>query len=333
MPRYALSVPIAEFTLAELGAVAREAEALGYTDAWSGEADGVDIFTPLATVALGSGLRVGTAIVNVFTRGPQTIAASALALSELAPGRFVLGLGAGSANIVQNWNGGQFDRPVTRVREMVEVVRRLLAGERVVFEGETVRVAGFRLHHPAADPVPIHIAALRGGMLATAGRHADGAILNWLSVEDVRKSVAVARSAASEAGRDPATLEFSARLFVSLDPPEASETNDVLRRWVTNYLNVPTYKAYMQWLGHGEALQPMWDAWEAGDRKAALAAVPGSALSDFFITGTPEERRAHVRRYFAAGLDTAYLLFMSNEPDLDRRRSIVMQGIRDMAPR
>ena len=268
----------------------------------------------------------------MFTRGPQPIAAAALALSELAPGRFVLGLGAGSANIVERWNGITFAKPVTRVREMVQVMRGLLNGERVVFEGETLHVNGYRLARPPQQPVPIHVAGLRGGMLSVAGAYADGAILNWLAADDVRKSVATTKAAAVAAGRDPEALEFSARIFVSLDEPDAPDTNQVLRRWVTNYLNVPTYKAFMLWLGHGESLQPMWDAWDGGDRKGALAAVPESALKEFFITGTPAERRAHLQRYWDAGLHTAFFHFMTNETDLLKRREIVMQGIRDMLP-
>jgi probable F420-dependent oxidoreductase len=330
--RYALSVPLQDFTMAELPELARTAEALGYTDAWSGEVDGPDIFTPLAAIALGSNLRIGTAIVNVFNRSPQPIAASAVSLSELAPGRFILGVGAGSANIIERWSGIPFEKPVTRVREMVQVLKALLAGERVVFEGETIRVNGLRLSRLPEQPVPIHVAGLRGKMLEVAGAHGDGAILNWLSADDVRKSVAVTKQAAVDAGRDPDALEFSARLFVSLDPPDAPDTNEVLRRWVTSYLNVPTYKAFMEWLGHGPALQPMWDAWEAGDRKAAVANVPEEALREFFIAGTPAERQAHLRRYAAAGLNTAFFHFMTNATDPVKRREIVMQGIRDMAP-
>ena len=96
----------------------------GYTDAWSYEADGLDCFTALAPVALATRLRLGTAIANVFTRGPATLAMSAAGLADLAPGRFCLGLGAGSQPIVEAWNGGRFALPATRVREMVQVRAR-----------------------------------------------------------------------------------------------------------------------------------------------------------------------------------------------------------------
>ena len=208
--RWALSVPLDGFSLAEHAEIAREAEALGYSDAWSLEIDGVDCFAPLAVAAMATQMRVGTAIANVFTRGPATLASTAAGLAEIAPGRFCLGLGAGSQPIVEFWNGGTFRRPATRVREMVQVLRQAFAGERVTFQGETLHVNGFRLSRPVAEPIPIHVAALRPGMLRVAGEVGDGAIINWLSAEDVPTPVSIARQAAAEAGRDPEALEITA---------------------------------------------------------------------------------------------------------------------------
>ena len=167
--RWALSVPLDAFALAEHAEIAREAERLGYTGAWSFEIDGVDGFSPLAVVGMATRLRVGIAIANVFTRGPATLAISAAGIAEIAPGRFCLGVGAGSQPIVEAWNGGRFDRPARRVREMVQFLRAALAGERVVFRGETFSVDGFRLSRPLEHPVPLHVAALRPGMLRIAG--------------------------------------------------------------------------------------------------------------------------------------------------------------------
>src|SRR5216117_2856880 len=253
--RWALSVPLDGFTLAEHAELAPEAERLGYTDAWSLEVDGVDCIAPLAVVGLATRLRVGTAIANVYTRGPATLALSAAGIADIAPGRFCLGIGSGSQPIVEMWNGGTFSRPATRVRETAQFLRRALAGERVVFRGETFAVDGFRLAKPPVEPVPIHVAALRPGMLRVAGEVADGAILNWLSAEDVPKSVRVAREAAAKAGRDPGALEITARLMINVDPP-TPESDMAARRHIAGYLNVPVYRAFHEWLGRAETLGP-----------------------------------------------------------------------------
>jgi probable F420-dependent oxidoreductase len=328
--RWALSVPLDGFTLAEHIDIAREAERLGYTDSWSLEVDGLDCFAPLAVIASATRMRVGTAIANVYTRGPATLAMSAAGLAEVAPGRFCLGIGAGSHPIVELWNGGKFTRPAARVREMTTFLRRALAGERVVFRGETFTVEGFRLSRTPTAPIPIHIAALRPVMLRAAGELGDGVIINWLSAEDVRKSVRVVREAATAAGRDPEAIEITARLFVCVDPP-TPETDLGIRRHINTYLNVPVYQAFQKWLGREEALTPMWQAWGSGDRKGAVAAIPEKVIDDLIIRGSKEEMRAHVLRYMDAGVDTAFLQLQSFEPDPARKRQSLLEGIRTLA--
>jgi probable F420-dependent oxidoreductase len=329
--RWSLSVPMDGFTLAEHAEIARDAERRGYTDAWSFEVDGVDCFSPLAVVGAATRMRVGTAIANVYTRGPGTLALSAAGMAEIAPGRFCLGIGAGSQPIVEAWNGGRFDRPATRVREMVQFLRQALSGERVVFRGETFSVDGFRLTRPPALPIPIHVAALRSGMLRVAGEVADGAVLNWLSADDVLKSASVVREAARKAGRDPETIEMTARLLIHVDP-RTPESDTVARRHIAGYLTVPVYRAFHEWLGRAPALGPMWDAWSRGDRKGAVAAIPEGVVRDLIIRGSIAEIRAGVRRYLDAGIDTAFLSLYTLETDPARRRNALLDAVRALAP-
>lgn len=329
--RWSLSVPLDHFTLAEHKELAQEAESLGYTDAWSFEVDALDCFTPLAAIAPFTNMRLGTAIANVYTRGPATLAESAAAMAELAPGRFNLGIGSGSQPIVEMWNGGKFTKPATRVKEMAQFLRKALDGERVVFDGEIIKVNGFRISRPPVERIPIHVAALREGMLRVAGEVGDGAIINWLSAEDVKKSVAVVRDAAEKAGRDPNAIEITARLMVNIDEP-GPDTDTILRRGINAYLQVPVYKEFHKWLGRTEILAPMWDAWAAGDRKAALAATPQKVVDDLFVHGTAEQRNEHVRRYMDAGVDTAFLSFSTVEPDKAKAREKLLKAMREMAP-
>ncbi|HEX6031280.1 MAG TPA: LLM class F420-dependent oxidoreductase, partial [Tepidiformaceae bacterium] len=251
--RLALSVPLDAFTLAEHVEISREMERLGYSDAWSFEVDGIDCFSPLATIALSTNMRIGTAIANVYTRGPATLAQSAAGIAELAPGRFGFGIGSGSQPIIEMWNGGRFSKPATRVREMVLFLRQALAGERVVFDGQTFKVNGFRISRVPQEPIPLHVAALREGMLRVAGDVGDGAIINWLSSEDVKKSVEVVRAAAVAAGRDPNAIEITARLMINIDGRTA-ESDAIVRRAITSYLNVPVYKEFHRWLGRTDVL-------------------------------------------------------------------------------
>jgi probable F420-dependent oxidoreductase len=329
--RIALTVPVDGFSLAEHAELVSEAEGLGYQDAWSWEADGLDAFSPLVVAGLATRLRLGTAIVNVFTRGPATLAQCAAGIAEIAPGRFCLGIGAGSSVIVEAWNGGTFRRPATRVREMAIFLRRALSGERVVFRGETFAVDGFRLARPPAHPVPIYVAALRAGMLAVAGEVGDGVILNWLAPEDVPRCVAVVREAARRAGRDPQAIEVTCRIFAHVDA-SSPEADTASRRHVAAYLNVPVYRAFHEWLGRAPLLGPMWDAWGTGDRRAAVAAIPDAVLDRLLVRGSPPAMRARVREYLDAGVDTVLLALQSGEADPDRRREVLRGALGALAP-
>ena len=160
---------------------------LGYSDIWSAEADGVDAFTPLALAAAWEPrLRLGTAIVPAYTRSPALFAQSVASLADAAPGRFAIGIGSSSNVIIERWNGLPFVEPYKKVRDVMRFLRDAMTGEKITKQYDTFKVDGFRLGvRPEVKP-PILVAALREGMLRLAGREADGAIINWLSADDVR---------------------------------------------------------------------------------------------------------------------------------------------------
>ena len=189
-----------------------------------------------------------------------------------------------------------------------------LAGEKVTATYETFEVQGFRLGLPPEQVPPIYVAALRSGMLRLAGREGDGAILNWLSAEDVATAVA-------EVGPGK---EIVARIFV-IPTEDADTARATARRMITAYLNVGAYAEFHRWLGRGAALQPMWDAWASGDRKAALAAVPDEVVDDLFIHGSPAACREHVARYVANGVTIPALAVIPVGVDL-------AESVRALAP-
>jgi probable F420-dependent oxidoreductase len=320
MQRYGMSIPFPGVPLHAQREWIEELVDLGYTDVWSSEADGADGFTPLALASVWApSLRLGVAIIPAFTRGPATLAQSVAALSQAAPGRFVLGIGSSSNVIVERWNGIPFAEPYKRTRDVVSFLRSALAGEKVTQSYETFSVDGFRLGILPEQPVPIMVAGLREGMLRLAGRLGDGAIINWLSAEDVRKVAPVVHSQGE--GK-----EVIARIFVA--PTTDREAVYAQARYaITAYLNVPVYAAFHEWLGRSEVLGPMWKCWKEGDRKGALAAIPESLVDELIVHGSPEACREHVQRYIDAGVTTPALSIM-RFGDVDPR-----QAIRDLAPR
>jgi len=319
MNRYGMTIPMNGIPLNEHRDWFREMVDLGYTDLWSSEAGGQDGFTPLALAAAWAPeLRLGIAIVPAFTRGPALLAQSVASLAEAAPGRFVMGIGTSSNVIVTNWNGIPFEEPYKRVRDSVLFLRKALAGEKVDEQYDTFTVKGFRLQMaPLAEQPPILVAGLRQGMLRLAGKVGDGAILNWLSAEDV-KTVA---PYVHEGGPGK---EIVARLFV-IPTADREKARAIARRGIAAYLNVPVYAAFHEWLGRSDQLEGMWNHWKAGDRKAALQAIPDEVVDQLVIHGAPEECREHVERYRQAGVTTPALAILHADD--------LRQAVRDLAPR
>jgi probable F420-dependent oxidoreductase len=263
---------------------------------------------------------LGTAIVPAFTRGPGCLAQSVGSLAQAAPGRVALGLGTSSNVIVEGWNGIPFELPYQRTRDMVRFVRRALTGEKVTAEYETFSVRGFKLGVVPPEPVPILVAALREGMLRLAGREGDGAIVNWLSADDVATVAPIVRNAA-----DGPIPEIVARIFVA--PTDDADTVRGMGRFaIAAYLNVPVYAAFHEWLGRSDRLGDMWRLWGEGDRKAALAAIPDEVVDELIVWGKPDECREHIQRYVDNGVTTPALALLPF--GYDER-----QAIRDLAPR
>ncbi|GIF36180.1 LLM class F420-dependent oxidoreductase [Actinoplanes xinjiangensis] len=308
--RWGMTVPFGGVPLSEHAVVYSALADAGFTDAWSAEVAGADGFTPLTLAAAWEPrLRLGTAIAPAFTRGPALLAMTAAALAEAAPGRFQLGIGASSPVVVGDWNAVEFDRPFARSRDVLRFVRSALAGELVDGDFDTFSVRRFRLERPPATPPQILLAALRPGMLRLAAAEADGVILNWLSASDVATALAETKEA---------TAGFAVATRIFMVPTEdAGFARTVGRRLITAYLTVPAYAAFHRWLGREELLTPMWQAWQSGDRKAALAAIPDSLVDELIVHGSPAECRARVQAYADAGV-TVPIMALTPTPELER---------------
>ena len=144
MPLQGHSLPAQREIIAEL-------PDLGYTDAWSSELSGIDAFTPLILASQWTDqIRFGTAIAAIYTRGPALLAMTAATLGDLAPGRFVMGIGTSTPVVVEQWNAIPFEAPYLRSRDMLRFLKAALAGEKFTEQYETFAISGFRLERPPA---------------------------------------------------------------------------------------------------------------------------------------------------------------------------------------
>ena len=316
--RWGLTLPFAGLPLAGHAPYFRLAEELGYDDLWTGDTAGADGFTPLALAAAHTErIRLATGIVNPFTRGPAVLAQHAAALADASDGRFVLGLGASSNVIVERWNGVRFEKPLTKMRETLEFLRPVLAGER--------GPGGFKLEGAPAQPVPIVLAALRGKMLQLAASHADGAFTNFLPLSGLPQVVAGVREGEALAGKTPGSTELACRFFCV--PGDAEQGLATARFLFTAYATVPVYTEFFRWLGWGEQLDPMIAAWKDGDRKLALELVSDDLVRDVFLFGPYEQQRERLAEFVAGGITTAILTPMCGPDQLEE----MMRGLLPVA--
>jgi probable F420-dependent oxidoreductase len=317
--RWGLTIPLTGVPLGAHEPLLRELPDAGYTDVWSSEVAGTDAFTPLALASVWSpALRLGTAIASAFTRGPGLLAMTAAALAEAAPDRFVLGVGASSPVVVDDWNAQSFVEPYARTRDVLRFLRRALAGEMVDEQYPTFTVRRFKLERPPAAPPSILLAALRGRMLGLAATEADGVILNWLAAGDLPTVQA------ELAGRKDG-FDTVARIFVC--PTDNQQyARELGRRMIAGYLTVPAYAAFHRWLGRGDLLRPMWEAWAAGDRRGATAAVPDEVVDSLVLHGTPERCRQQVQEYVDGGVTTPVLALLPT-PELTEGGTAALRSV------
>ncbi|MGB8330108.1 MAG: LLM class F420-dependent oxidoreductase [Polyangiales bacterium] len=299
--RLGLTLPVG----AADGAVslARAARDRGYDEIWMAEVNGGDAYALAGAVAQGvPGMRIGTAVVPAQTRTPMMHAMAAMTLSQLTQGNFIVGLGLSSPNIVHDWAGQPYDRPLTRMREHVEVLRQMLSGQKTTYEGRTLSVRGFRLGGATVGQVPIYLGALNKAMLRLTGALCDGVCLNMVPESALPQVLTEVRAGAEEAGRDPGEIEVVARLHVVMVDDPAMGRN-LIRTVFGAYAATPGYNKCFEWIGFEEEARQIREAFAKGDRAGVAKGITDRLCDAMAIVGNRETVRARIRAYAEAGVD------------------------------
>lgn len=282
------------------------AEARGYDSIWLTDGGGrMDAMTLAAAIAMKTeAIRLCMGIVPVYTRSPATFATTGMSLSRLAPGRVVMGLGSSHPNMVQDWYGFPFEKPMARMREVTVALRQMLAGEPVDLDGETINTHGFKLAVPTEGTVPVYISALRPKMLELAGEVADGVILNLTPLSAMPRIMESIDVGAKRSGRRAEDLEIVC-LFNTFVTTDVQAAENQFRKIASFYFRWPAYNAYLAWCGHKKAAAEIMAAHAAGDRAGAVAAVSEEMPHELAIIGTAEQCKAELQKFADAGLNTA----------------------------
>lgn len=294
----------------------QEAERLGADSAWVPEYWGFDALTPLAAAAVVTErIRLATGIVQLGTRTPAMLAMSAMSLQQLSGGRFILGLGTSGPQVMEGWHGVPFDKPVTRTRETIEIIRLITAGERLEYNGQIYQLplpdGEGKAMRSAAPPtqVPIYLASLGPANLRLTGNAADGWIGNSFFCETADVFIDPIREGAAEAGRSLDDVELTVSVSVEI----TDEVEAAARRHASGYaftfgaMGSATSNFYNNAFarqGWGEQVAEVQRLWLEGRREAAAAAVPTEIGLRTNLIGPPDEIGRRLREYRDCGVTT-----------------------------
>src|SRR3989442_14077590 len=288
----------------ELIECVRAADACGYDSFWMPEAWERDAFTILTELALNTErIHLGTGIIKIFSRSPALIAMSAATLDEISGGRFRLGLGTSGARVIEDLHGVPYTKPLTRLRETIQIIRLLLAGQRVDFDGECFQLRRFKLgFKPMRADIPVYVAALTPKSLRQIGEIADGWLPTHWPRTRLEDGIAEIRTGAEAVHRDPSRIEIAPFMNVIVSDDLAKARNQArlpLAYYVGGMGNY--YHDALARLGFGAEIDRTRELWQAGRRKNAIAAVTDEMVDSIAICGHLDHCRARLDELFALG--------------------------------
>jgi probable F420-dependent oxidoreductase len=286
------------------------AEERGFRAAWFPEITFGDAFGPATAVATKSSrIGLGTGVVGIWSRSAVTMALQAATLNELSDGRLLLGVGLQARGYVEGWHGQRYERPVRAMREYVTILRRILSGENVTFEGEIFSVRGFQLMmQPPERPARIYMAAIGPQMTRLAGELADGIIGYCYSAEYVRDTVLPnLRAGAERAGRSLDGFDVACGFPTIVTPDESGleQIKGQVMMFATAGSSSPEYATSFAAAGHD--VVPIQERVDAGDVDGALGLVTDEMADAMTIAGSPGRVQRRIDEYRDAGLTTVAL--------------------------
>jgi alkanesulfonate monooxygenase SsuD/methylene tetrahydromethanopterin reductase-like flavin-dependent oxidoreductase (luciferase family) len=309
---------------------AQLADELGYDSFWLPEAWGYEVSTLLAEMALKTKhIRLGTGILNVYSRSPGLIAMTAATLDEMSEGRFVLGLGPSGKNVIEGFHARKFDKPLTQVRDVIKIVRTLLSGGKLSDAGaELQEYRPFKLEmKPARANIPIYVAALKPKAIESIGELADGWMPTFWPYDRLNEGRALIEAGAKKAGRDPKDI-VTAPFTMALPMGEMAAM--MARKIVSFYIGGmgEYYIELLSGFGFGDDCKKIAELYQdKATRGQAAAAVPDRMIEALTVSGDPQHCIEELRRRRTLGLDMPILNLPTDMP-----WEMIELFIRGMAP-
>ena len=302
-------------------------EQAGFGAFWKGESNSTDPLIMISAIASRTRtLKMGTAIYHIYGRSAVTLGIQSATLQDLSGGRLLLGLGVANKTIAA-WHGGTFDRPLRRVREYIDIVRRIAAGERVEYQGEIYSTGQrFQLSWKPSHPsFPIYLAGLGPQMTRLVGQISDGVFINMATPATIREIAGRVRAGAVEAGRDPDKIEIIAKVRVSLHP-DRTMARSRLRQVLTFYNIADHYRDMLKASGFEQEVNAIQGAFKAGGFKAASALITDAYMDKLPVipATSVKEIKERLQPFVEAGVHRLIVPYVPvTEPVIEDARRFV----------
>jgi len=292
--------------------LAQRAEALGFDSVWVPEAYGTDAVSVLGAIAAGTDrIKLGSGIVNVFSRTPALLAQTAATLDLISGGRFILGLGTSGHQVISGWHGVPFDRPLQRMRETIAIVRQVLRRERLVFHGEVFEMdQGLKLlARPPREAIPIFLATLTPGGLRLTGELADGWIPTLFAPDHMDVFRPELEAGARIAGRSLDALAIAPYVPVCIDDDRA-RAREALKPWVALYVGgmgsrrKNFYNEVVRQYGFVDDARTLQELYLSGKQLEAIRRVPDALVDAITIAGPAPYVHERLAVWASAGVTT-----------------------------
>jgi len=277
----------------------QEAESVWIPESWGREA-----FVTLGSLAaLTKRVLLGTGIIGIYSRSPASIAMAVTTLDALSNGRALLGLGASSKAIVENWHGARFSNHVARMREYVELVRLICKGDKVSYTGKFSKVNNFKLgFKPVRERIPIYVAAVNEKMLKLSAGMADGAILFLRPIDDLKQTTSQLKI-----NKDSFDIACVIMTAISKDAELARER---VRKTLAFYVAVgKIYSKFLASHGFEDTVEQITDEYKKHGLENVHKLVPDKMLDSIAIAGAPEECRRRLAKFRETGISLPIIQF------------------------
>ena len=314
----------------------QEAEKAGFDSVWAAEAYGSDVATVLAWLAAQtSRIKIGAAIFQMPARSPAMVAMTAATLDQLSGGRMIIGIGSSGPQVAEGWHGQRFAKQLQRTREYVAIVRKALARERLVYEGEQYTLplpdgpgkALKLMIGPVQERIPIYVAAIGPKNMQLTGEIADGWLPIFFSPEHVGESRELLEEGAGRAGRTlDESFDVAPTVNISIDD-DVDRARDQMRPFIALYVggmgsrDRNFYNSLVQRYGFEDAAKEIQDLYLEGKKDEAAAAIPKELIDTITLVGPKEMIRDRLAVYRDAGVGTLIVSPVSFDPE-ERKRMV-----------